>query len=130
MISTLVPSSKALTQVATIGPKGEPQNYPAWFGWDGKYVRFSQTKTGQKYHNPRHEPQIAPSMVEPENPCRYLEIRGEVIRIEEDPNLANLDFINSMAKKDLGLDKCPNHQPGDERVVLFVEPRYATQMGR
>ncbi len=62
----------------------------------------------------------------PENPYRYLEVRGEVVRIEEDPDL---DFINSMAKKYLGLNKYPNHRPGDERVVLFVRPRHTTQMG-
>ena len=27
--------SNALANVATIGPKGEPQNNPVWFGWDG-----------------------------------------------------------------------------------------------
>jgi hypothetical protein len=65
-------------------------------------------------------------MVDPDNPYRYLEIRGEVVRIEEDPNT---DFINSMAKKYLGMDQYPYHQPGDERVVVFVKPRHTTQMG-
>jgi hypothetical protein len=90
-------------------------------------VRFSQTETRQKYHNLRYEPRIAPSIAEPENPYRYLEIRGEFVHIEEDPNP---DFINPMAKKHLGPDKRPNHQPGEERVVLFVEPHHTTQMDR
>jgi hypothetical protein len=34
-----------------------------------------------------------------------------------------------MAKKCLGVDRYPNHQPGDERIVLYVEPRHTTQMG-
>lgn len=36
---------------------------------------------------------------------------------------------NLMAKKYLGLDKHPNHKPGDERVVVFVRPDHTTQMG-
>ena len=61
-----------------------------------------------------------------DNPYRYLEIQGEVDRIEENPDL---DFINSMAKKYLRLDKYPYYQPGEERVVVFVRPEHTTQMG-
>lgn len=118
--------SNALAHIATIGPNGEPQSTPVWFGWDGEHVKFSQTKTRQKYRNVNREPRLALSIVDPENPYRYLEIRGEVERIEEDPDL---DFINSMAKKYLGEDKYPFHQPGDERVVLFIRPEHTTQMG-
>jgi PPOX class probable F420-dependent enzyme len=119
-------SSTALVHVATIGPKDEPQSNPVWFDWDGEHVKFSQTKTRQKYRNLNRNPRIALSVVDPQNPYRYLEIRGEVTQIEEDPDL---DFIDSMAKKYLGLDKYPTHQPGDERVVIFVKPRHTTQMG-
>lgn len=118
--------STALAHIATIGPHGEPQSNPVWFDWDGEHLKFSQTKTRQMYHNVQRNPRIALSMVDPENPFRYLEIRGEFVRIDEDPNL---DFINSMAKKYLGMDKYSNHQPGDERVVIFVRPEHTSQMG-
>jgi PPOX class probable F420-dependent enzyme len=118
--------STAVAHVATIGPKGEPQVNPVWFDWDGEHVKISQTKTRQKYKNVGRDPHIALSIVDPENHLRYIEIRGEVVRVEEDPNI---DFISSMAKKYLGVDRYPNHQPGDERIVLYVEPRRTTQMG-
>ena len=118
--------STALVHVATIGPHGEPQNNPVWFGWDGEHVKFSQTKERQKYRNLGRDPRIAFSIVDPDNPYRYIEIRGEVDHIEEDPDL---DYINSMAKKYLGMDKYPYHQPGDERIVVFVKPQHTTQMG-
>jgi PPOX class probable F420-dependent enzyme len=118
--------STALAHVATIGPNGEPQNNPVWFDWDGEFLKFSNTKARQKYRNVNRDPRVAFSFVDPENPYRYLEVRGVVERIDEDPDL---DFINSMAKKYLGMDKYPNHQPGDERVVIVVRPRHTTQMG-
>lgn len=117
--------STALAHVATIGPNGEPQNNPVWFGWDGEHLKFSQTKTRQKYRNVSRDPRIALSIVDPENPFRYLEVRGEVVNIEEDPDL---DFINAMAKKYLDMDKYPYHQPGDERVVIIIEPQHTTRM--
>jgi PPOX class probable F420-dependent enzyme len=118
--------STALAHVATIGPHGEPQNNPVWFDWDGHYIKFSQTKTRRKYRNLNRDGRIALSIVDEGNPYRYLEVRGEVAKIEEDPDL---DFINAMAKKYMGQDKYPFHQPGDERVVVFVEPRHTTGMG-
>ena len=118
--------SKALAHVATIGPKGEPQNNPVWFGWDGNNVLFSQIKTRQKYRNLKRDPRIALSIVDPNNPLRYLEIRGKVVRIDEDPDR---HCINSMAKKYLGKDVYPWHRPGDERVVVVVEPEHVTKMG-
>ena len=118
-------ASTAVAHIATIGPHGEPQNNPVWFGWDEEHLMFSQTKTRQKYRNIKRDPRIAVSIVDPENHLRCLEVRGEVVRIDEDPDL---EFINSMAKKYLGLDKYPYHQPGDERVVIVIEPRHATYM--
>ena len=118
--------STALVHVATLGPDGEPQNNPVWFDWDGEHVLFSQTRTRQKYRNLGRDPRIAFSLVDPDNPYRYLEIRGEVARVEDDPGN---DFINAMAKKYMGVDKYPFHQPGDERVVVHVRPRHTTQMG-
>ena len=118
--------SAALVHVATIGPHGEPQNNPVWFGWDGEHVVFSQTESRQKYRNLQCDRRVVFFIVDPDNPYRYLEIRGEMVRVEEDPDL---DFINSMAKKYLGLDKYPYHQPGVERVVIFVRPEHTTQMG-
>jgi len=116
----------ALAHIATTGPQGEPHSTPVWFDFDGNHIRFSQTKTRQKYRNLLRDPRIALSIVDPKNPYRYLEIRGKVVGIDEDPNL---HFINAMAKKYLGKDKYPWHQPGDERVVVVVEPEHTTHMG-
>lgn len=118
--------STALAHIATIGPKGEPQVNPVWFHWDGSHIQFSQTTTRQKYRNLQRDPHIALSIVDPQNPYRYIEIRGVVARVEDDPDLA---FINSMAKKYLNLDQYPYHQPNDQRIVIYVEPEHTTQMG-
>ena len=118
--------STALAHIATIGPKGNPQSTPVWFGWDGQHILFSQTKGRQKYRNVRRDPAIALSIVDPSNPFRYLEVRGKVVAIDEDKNN---QFIDSMAKKYMGQDKYPFHQPGDERVIIVVEPEHTSHMG-
>jgi len=118
--------SKALAHIATIGPDGEPQNNPVWFGTQGDFIVFSQTTTRQKYKNLRHDERVAISIVDPANDYRYLELRGRVVRIDPDPDFA---FIDSMALKYLGQEKYPWTQPGDERVVMVVAVEHTTQMG-
>ncbi|GAB4435376.1 MAG: PPOX class F420-dependent oxidoreductase [Chloroflexi bacterium OHK40] len=118
--------STALAHVATIGPHGEPQVNPVWFGWNGQHLRFSQTTTRQKLRNVQRDPRIALSIVDPANPLRYLEVRGRVVAVEPDPELA---FINQMARKYLGLERYPWHRAGDERVVVVVAPEHTTHMG-
>lgn len=118
--------STALAHVATIGPKGEPQNNPVWFGWDGEHIRFSQTKIRQKYKNVQRDARVALSIVDPANPYRYLEVRGTVERIDEDPDRA---FINAMAQKYLNQEEYPWHQEGDERVIIVIRPEHTSTMG-
>jgi PPOX class probable F420-dependent enzyme len=116
--------STALAHVATIGPKGEPQVSPVWFVWDGTHILFSMNKIRQKHRNLLREPRIALSIVDSANPYRAIEIRGKV-RIDED---VNYHFVNSVVtKKYTGHEYTdqhpnPNLQPGEERVVIVVEP--------
>ena len=112
--------------IATAGPDDEIQSSPVWGGWDGEHFVFSLTRGRQKYRNLVRNPTIALSGTDPDNSYRYLEIRGTVVRIDDDSSNA---FIDSMAKKYMGVDAYPFHQPGDERVVMVVEPRRTTQMG-
>ena len=119
-------AGKKTNLFATIGPDGAPQVNPVWFGWDGTLVSFSQTKTRQKLKNLQRDNRISLSIVDPINPYRYIEIRGKVVEFIEDTEKA---FIDSMAKKYLGEDKYPWSQPGDERVIVVVEPERALTMG-
>lgn len=128
--NSIIPASHAdilekqgFAHVATIGPNDEPQSSPVWYGWDGHQLSFSQTTSRQKYRNLRRNPRISLSITDPDNPYRYIEIRGAVDRIDEDPDNA---FIDSMAKKYLGQDAYPWHQPGDHRVIVRVRPERTT----
>lgn len=118
--------SHALAYVATIGPKGEPQVSPVWFAWDGTYIRFSMNKIRQRYRNLRREPRIALSITDLANPYRTIEIRGKA-RLEDD---VDYHFNSVVTKKYTGQvyteqHPNPNLQPGEERIVVVVEPEQA-----
>ncbi|MGW3470221.1 PPOX class F420-dependent oxidoreductase [Saccharopolyspora sp. NPDC000995] len=117
-------NKRAFGHVATIGPHGEPQSNPVWIDWDGQYLKFSQTKARQKYRNLKREPRISVSVHDPDEPYRYVEVRGKVAKIEDDPGNT---FINKMAKKYLDENEYPWSQPGEQRVVVYVEPEHSTK---
>ena len=71
--------------LATVRPDGAPQSNVMWFEWDGQDVRFTHTTTRQKYRNFEHEPRVAFSVLGPDNPYRFVEVRGDVATIEADP---------------------------------------------
>ena len=69
---------------------------------------FNSAKGRQKDRNVRRDPRVALAIVDPENPYRYLEIRGRVVEITEE---GADEHIDKMAKKYLGVDKYPYRQP-------------------
>ncbi|GAA1784190.1 MULTISPECIES: PPOX class F420-dependent oxidoreductase [Streptomonospora] len=114
----------SFAHVATLGPHGEPQANPVWIDWDGDHVRFSQTRGRQKYRNLLRDDRIAMSVQDPDDPYRYVEVRGRVESIEEDDGNA---FIDHLAKRYLGRDRYPWAAPDEERIVISVRPEHATK---
>ncbi len=117
---------RAFANLATLMPNGHPQVTPVWCDYDGQHVIVNSARGRQKDRNMRRDQRVSLSIMDPENPYRYLEIRGTVAEITEEGAAAHID---KMAKKYLGLDKYPNSQPGEVRVVYKIKPERTSQMG-
>ena len=117
---------KAFASLATVMPNGQPQVTPVWCDFDGSHVIVNSAKGRRKDRNKRSDPRVSLAISDPDNPYRYLEIRGTVVRITEE---GADDHIDSMAKKYMGLDKYPYRQPGEVRVVYKIEPQRFSFMG-
>ena len=83
--------------LATVRPDGAPQTQVMWFVRDGERIRMTHTKTRQKFRNFQREPRVAMSIAEPDNPYRFLEIRGSVESIVDDD--AEASFYQSLQKR-------------------------------
>ena len=101
-------------------------NNPVWVLWDGEFLLFSLTTTRQKHRNLLREPRISVALTDDENPRRYLEVRGEVERIEEDIDNA---FVDGIAQRFIGIERYTFDPPGAERVVVYVRPLHTSKMG-
>ncbi len=119
-------NKRAFASLATLMPDGQPQVTPVWCDLEGSYVRFNSARGRQKDRNVRRDPRVAMSVTDPDNAYRYLEIRGRVVEITQD---GADEHIDRLAKKYLGVDKYPNRQPGEVRVIYKVEPQRVRTMG-
>ena len=117
---------RAFASLATLMPDGSPQVTPVWIDIEGDLLVINSAKGRQKDRNLRRDPRVAVAMMDPENPYRYLEIRGRVVEITEK---GAADHINKMAKKYLGADKYPWAKPGEIRILYKVQPEHTTTMG-
>lgn len=110
---------KAFANLATIMPDGRPQVTPVWVELSGDYVLVNSARGRQKDKNMRNRSRVALSMQDPDNPYRYLEVRGRVIEIMEKGADAHID---KLAKKYLGVDKYPYLQKEEVRVTYKIKP--------
>jgi hypothetical protein len=117
---------KGIAHVATVTPDGNPRTSPMWYEWDGEHVLLSHTKARAKSRDVAANPRIALSITDPEDPYRYIEIRGPV-EVEDDPDKT---LIDRLAKKYMDKDKYPWDGPDDHRVIFKVTPERVAPKGR
>ncbi|HTV50724.1 MAG TPA: PPOX class F420-dependent oxidoreductase, partial [Steroidobacteraceae bacterium] len=74
----LIKEKKPLAALATTMPDGSPQVTPVWFDWDGKHLRVNTAKGRVKQRNMQQGSRVALAIVDPDNPYRYVQVRGRV----------------------------------------------------
>jgi PPOX class probable F420-dependent enzyme len=112
--------------IATVMKDGSPQVTPVWFDYTGGKIRVNTARGRVKARTLQEGARVALAMMDPENPYRYIQVRGRVVSVAEDGNNAHID---SLAKKYLGKDKYPFAQPGEVRVMYEIEPTSAQAVG-
>ncbi len=105
--------------IATLMPDGSPQVTAVWVDYDGRYVLVNTAEGRQKPRNLRRDPRVALSVVSQENPYAWATVRGRVVELTQG---GADDHIDKMAKKYLGQDRYPFRQPGEQRIIIKIEP--------
>lgn len=90
-----------LGHFATLDAAGRPQVNPVWFLWNGEHLLIGVLNGVKKLENVRRDPHVALSIADPANPYRYLEVRGEVVDIEQNRDLT---FFNEITRHYTGGD--------------------------
>jgi len=102
--------------LGTIRPDNTVQVNPMWFDYDGQTVRFTHTTRRAKYRNLQHNPSMSLLLTDPDNPLRYVELRGRLVEIVPDPEG---DYYVHLGRRYGNPDQAPPPDKAD-RVVLVM----------
>jgi PPOX class probable F420-dependent enzyme len=110
---------KHFAHVATLMPDGSPQVSPVWVDVEDGQVLFNTAEGRLKPKNLRRDPRVAISIVDDENPYENVLIRGRAVELTQE---GADDHIDALANRYMGVDEYPLRQPGEERVIVRIEP--------
>jgi len=117
---------KAFAHLVTLMPDGSPQVSPVWCALEDDLVLVNSAKGRQKDKNLRRDPRVALSVQDPENPYRYVEVRGRVVQITEQ---GADEHIDRLAQRYMGVSRYPLRQPGEVRVLYRIRPERVVTLG-
>jgi PPOX class probable F420-dependent enzyme len=112
-------SGKHFAHVATLMPDGSPQVSPVWVDIEDGLVLFNTAEGRLKPENLRRDPRVAISITDDENPYENVLIRGKAVELTHD---GADEHIDALANRYMGVDEYPLRQPGEERVIVKIEP--------
>jgi PPOX class probable F420-dependent enzyme len=118
---------QAFAHLGTLMPNGTPQVTPVWVMLDEQgFIVMNSAKGEQKDRNIRTRRRVALCISDPENPYRYLAIRGPVVEItEQDAE----DTLQRLAAKYTGNARYAPRRPGEVRVTYRIRPDHIAVSG-
>lgn len=122
----LLTTKLTFAHLATSMKDGAPQVTPVWFSYDGNHILLNSARGRLKDRNMRARPRVALSILDPDNPYRYLQIMGRVVEVTETGGDAHID---ALAMKYLGKESYPWRAPGEMRVIYKVAIDKVQTMG-
>jgi PPOX class probable F420-dependent enzyme len=125
-MSTAIPDSfrdlldgPIYVQLATMMKDRSIQVNPVWCSYDGDHVLINSARGRVKDKNMRRDPNVTVLAMDPENPYRWLEVRGTVDKITEDGADAHID---DLAELYLNQRPYPFREDGEIRVIYKIKP--------
>jgi PPOX class probable F420-dependent enzyme len=110
--------TKAYTVLALTMSDGTPQATPIWFDWDGQHIVMNTARGRVKDRILHKHPKVAAAIWDPQNPERYLQLRGRVVFESEE---GGYDQICDLREKYQGDRNFPK-RPGEVRVTYKILP--------
>ncbi|SED09220.1 PPOX class probable F420-dependent enzyme [Streptomyces misionensis] len=113
---------KVFIVVGTVQPDGSPQMSPVWVKRDGDDLLFSTTVDRRKKKNLDRDPRVTVTVMDPEQPYEYAEIRGTAEMTAEGAR----DLIDELSLKYTGKKYAefnPDSVHDADRVVVRITPR-------
>ncbi len=118
--------AKNFCTVSTIREDGSVHAAPTWVDIRDGLPAVNSAEGRAWPRNLERDPRVTLTIQSMENPYEYLSIRG---RVAERTHDGADEHIDALAKKYLDKDSYPFRQPGEQRVIIKIEPEYVHVWG-
>lgn len=116
-LDLLDPKTKAFLYLATVNAKGIPQVTPVWFDTDGEHILINTNEGRAKDRNMKARPDIAMTIQDPNDPYRYLGMRGKVVSHTTE---GADEHINELSLRYYGTPW--TYREGQKRIIFKIQP--------
>ena len=109
---------ESFAHFATVMPDGTPQVTPVWVGHEGgEYVLLNSAYGRRKVKNVQRNPKVGVSVTDPEDPYRYVSVRGEAELVDEGAR----EHIDELARRYMDVEEYPHHdEESGDRVIIRI----------
>ena len=111
--------------VSTLNKDGSIHNTIVWISAEDGKVAVNSAVGRIWPANLQRDRHVTVLVFESGDPYHFVEVRGTASASTEDAD----EHIDALAKKYLGQDKYPLRQPGEQRVIIRVQPEYVRTHG-
>ncbi|MBM4424958.1 MAG: PPOX class F420-dependent oxidoreductase [Chloroflexi bacterium] len=115
---------KAFAHLALTLKDGSPQVTPVWFDWDGTHIIVNSARGRVKDRVMSKQSKVALAISDPDDPYRYLQIRGRVVEVIEE---GARDMIDHLSLKYRGVKY--QWYKGETRVTYKILPERVSSNG-
>ena len=99
---------------------------PVWVAYDGENIVLNSVQGRVKDKLMRLHPTVTVCITDPDNPFRYVEVRGKVVQVTTEGAEEN---INHLSERYMGVTPYPYRKPGDVRVIYRIKPSKVVPFG-
>lgn len=120
-----------LAVFTTVAPDGQPESTVVWCSWDGSHVLVNALDNRRKVQNVTQNPLVSLTVLDPQDPYHWIDVRGCVEEMVPDVGYAN---INAHSKLYTGnaeyysSDELLKRKGQDKRVILRILPTRVVTM--
>lgn len=114
-----------VVSLVTVMPDGQPQATPIWADQQDGVIRVNTEGGRQKYRNLHERPMATVLAIDPDNPYRWMEVRGTVVYESEGDERS---LIEKLSHDYVGMPY-QSHSDADRRVTFHIQPERIVTAG-
>lgn len=111
-------TAKNFATISTLAADGSPRTHVMWVDADGEHLLINTEVHRAKFKDLERDPRVTITVIDAENPYRFIEARGRVVGTVRGPEAR--EHIDVLSRRYLGTDY--QSPIKSERVIVRIAP--------